>query len=85
MFSILLLLLRDSSNFKIRIQAAAALAVPSSVLGESHLFINLIFNKQCVYVMVILLSSLVYAAFLTCWTFVIVWPHTMKHDPIRFC
>ncbi|XP_050227184.1 uncharacterized protein LOC126676898 [Mercurialis annua] len=36
-FSILLLLLRDSSNFKIRIQAAAALAVPASVLdyGES--------------------------------------------------
>ncbi|KDP25186.1 hypothetical protein JCGZ_20342 [Jatropha curcas] len=30
-FSILLLLLRDSSNFKIRIQAAAALAVPTSV------------------------------------------------------
>ncbi|KAL5719338.1 hypothetical protein ACHQM5_012132 [Ranunculus cassubicifolius] len=29
-FSILLLLLRDSSNFKIRIHAAAALAVPSS-------------------------------------------------------
>ncbi|XP_056174269.1 uncharacterized protein LOC115675496 isoform X2 [Syzygium oleosum] len=29
-FSILLLLLRDSSNFKIRIQAAAALAVPAS-------------------------------------------------------
>lgn len=34
MFGILLLLLRDSSNFKIRIQAAAALAVPSSLLGE---------------------------------------------------
>lgn len=36
-FSILLLLLRDSSNFKIRIQAAAALAVPASVhdYGES--------------------------------------------------
>ncbi|CAI9786719.1 unnamed protein product [Fraxinus pennsylvanica] len=30
-FSILLLLLRDSSNFKIRIQAAAALAVPESI------------------------------------------------------
>ncbi|KAJ4711744.1 HEAT repeat-containing protein 6 [Melia azedarach] len=37
-FSILLLLLRDSSNFKIRIQAAAALAVPSSVsdYGKSY-------------------------------------------------
>ncbi|XP_068305423.1 uncharacterized protein [Pyrus communis] len=36
-FSILLLLLRDSSNFKIRIQAASALAVPASVFdyGES--------------------------------------------------
>lgn len=33
-FSILLLLLRDSSNFKIRIQAAAALAVPASIHGE---------------------------------------------------
>ncbi|XP_022870749.1 HEAT repeat-containing protein 6-like [Olea europaea var. sylvestris] len=33
-FSILLLLLRDSSNFKIRIQAAAALAVPESINGE---------------------------------------------------
>jgi len=33
-FGILLQLLRDSSNFKIRIQAAAALAVPVSVLGN---------------------------------------------------
>lgn len=33
-FSILLLLLRDSLNFKIRIQAAAALAVPSTVDGK---------------------------------------------------
>ncbi|KAH6761631.1 ARM repeat superfamily protein [Perilla frutescens var. hirtella] len=32
-FSILLLLLRDSSNFKIRIQAAAALAVPETIKG----------------------------------------------------
>ncbi|KAK3025161.1 hypothetical protein RJ639_043047 [Escallonia herrerae] len=32
-FSILLLLLRDSSNFKIRIQAAAALAVPATIVG----------------------------------------------------
>ncbi|GKE58111.1 pyruvate, phosphate dikinase, chloroplastic isoform X1, partial [Tanacetum coccineum] len=37
-FSILLLLLRDSSNFKTRIQAAAALAVPPSILGSSLLF-----------------------------------------------
>ncbi|KAI3501532.1 hypothetical protein L1887_29403 [Cichorium endivia] len=37
-FSILLLLLRDSSNFKIRIQAAAALAAPSTILdyGKSY-------------------------------------------------
>ncbi|PIN24648.1 hypothetical protein CDL12_02611 [Handroanthus impetiginosus] len=37
-FSILLLLLRDSSNFKIRIQAAAALAVPETVddYGKSY-------------------------------------------------
>ncbi|KAL5551204.1 hypothetical protein UlMin_001380 [Ulmus minor] len=37
-FSILLLLLRDSSNYKIRIQAAVALAVPSSLLdyGNSY-------------------------------------------------
>ncbi|KAJ9549714.1 hypothetical protein OSB04_022257 [Centaurea solstitialis] len=37
-FSILLLLLRDSSNFKIRIQAAAALAAPATTLdyGESY-------------------------------------------------
>lgn len=34
MFGILLLLLRDSSNFKIRIQAAVALAVPLSLVGE---------------------------------------------------
>ncbi|XP_056698588.1 uncharacterized protein [Spinacia oleracea] len=33
-YSILLLLLRDSSNFKIRIQAAAALTVPSTVLAD---------------------------------------------------
>ncbi|XP_055822666.1 uncharacterized protein LOC129891362 isoform X2 [Solanum dulcamara] len=35
-FSILLLLLRDSSNFKIRIQAAAALAVPATLNGQSR-------------------------------------------------
>ncbi|GER28444.1 ARM repeat superfamily protein [Striga asiatica] len=37
-FSILLLLLRDSSNFKIRIQAAAALAVPGTIddYGKSY-------------------------------------------------
>ncbi|XP_073043626.1 uncharacterized protein [Primulina eburnea] len=37
-FSILLLLLRDSSNFKIRIQAAAALAVPETIkdYGRSY-------------------------------------------------
>ncbi|KAG8381701.1 hypothetical protein BUALT_Bualt05G0000100 [Buddleja alternifolia] len=37
-FSILLLLLRDSSNFKIRIQAAAALAVPETLndYGRSY-------------------------------------------------
>ncbi|KAI7744521.1 hypothetical protein M8C21_023787 [Ambrosia artemisiifolia] len=37
-FSILLLLLRDSSNFKIRIQAAAALATPPTILdyGKSY-------------------------------------------------
>nr|GEY50631.1 hypothetical protein [Tanacetum cinerariifolium] len=37
-FSILLLLLRDSSNFKTTIQAAAALAVPPSILdfGKSY-------------------------------------------------
>ncbi|XP_022159609.1 HEAT repeat-containing protein 6 isoform X2 [Momordica charantia] len=34
LFNILLLLLRDSSNFKVRIQAAAALSVPASVYGE---------------------------------------------------
>lgn len=33
-FSILLLLLRNSSNFKIRIQAAAALAVPATIHGD---------------------------------------------------
>ncbi|CAI9274657.1 unnamed protein product [Lactuca saligna] len=33
-FSILLLLLRDSSNFKIRIQAAAALAAPATILAD---------------------------------------------------
>ncbi|KAL1559211.1 HEAT repeat-containing protein 6-like isoform X2 [Salvia divinorum] len=37
-FSILLLLLRDSSNFKIRIQAAAALAAPETIneYGKSY-------------------------------------------------
>ncbi|XP_021667180.2 uncharacterized protein LOC110655247 isoform X3 [Hevea brasiliensis] len=44
-FSVLLLLLRDSSNFKIRIQAAAALAVPASVhdvvQGLEHIIENL--------------------------------------------
>lgn len=37
-FSILLLLLRDSSNYKIRIQAAAALAVPASIVQYGTAF-----------------------------------------------
>ncbi|KAJ8768399.1 hypothetical protein K2173_021552 [Erythroxylum novogranatense] len=37
-FSVLLLLLRDSSNFKIKIQAASALAVPASVLAYGKSF-----------------------------------------------
>ncbi|EEF43498.1 conserved hypothetical protein [Ricinus communis] len=41
-FSILLLLLRDSSNFKIRIQAAAALAVPASVLDYGESFSDIV-------------------------------------------
>ncbi|CAN6585706.1 unnamed protein product [Malus baccata var. baccata] len=40
--SILLLLLRDSSNFKIRIQAASALAVPASILDYGESFSNVI-------------------------------------------
>lgn len=46
-FSVLLLLLRDSSNFKIRIQAAAALAVPASVNGE-WVFFWLWLKFECV-------------------------------------
>ncbi|KAI4367992.1 hypothetical protein MLD38_016610 [Melastoma candidum] len=41
-FSILLLLLRDSSNFKIKIQAAAALAVPASVGGYGSSFSDVV-------------------------------------------
>ncbi|PON93044.1 Coatomer beta subunit [Trema orientale] len=41
-FSILLLLLRDSSNFKIKIQAAVALAVPSSVLDYGNSFSDVV-------------------------------------------
>ncbi|KAA8525061.1 hypothetical protein F0562_007075 [Nyssa sinensis] len=41
-FSILLLLLRDSSNFKIRIQAAAALAVPATILDYGRSFSDVI-------------------------------------------
>ncbi|XP_048445342.1 uncharacterized protein LOC103950747 isoform X2 [Pyrus x bretschneideri] len=41
-FSILLLLLRDSSNFKIRIQAASALAVPASVFDYGESFSDVI-------------------------------------------
>ncbi|CAN8276875.1 unnamed protein product [Cochlearia groenlandica] len=37
-FSILLLLLRDASNFKIRIQAAAALAVPTTPIAYGRSF-----------------------------------------------
>ncbi|CAN6718351.1 unnamed protein product [Malus baccata var. baccata] len=40
--SILLLLLRDSSNFKIRIQAASTLAVPASILDYGESFSNVI-------------------------------------------
>ncbi|OVA09399.1 HEAT [Macleaya cordata] len=41
-FSILLLLLRDSSNFKIRIHAAAALAVPASMFDYGSSFSDVI-------------------------------------------
>nr|XP_043638828.1 HEAT repeat-containing protein 6 isoform X2 [Erigeron canadensis] len=41
-FSILLLLLRDSSNFKIRIQAAAALAAPSTTLDYGKSFSDVV-------------------------------------------
>ncbi|XP_021911551.1 uncharacterized protein LOC110825410 [Carica papaya] len=41
-FSILLLLLRDSSNFKIRIQAAAALAVPASAIAYGKSFSDVV-------------------------------------------
>ncbi|KAK9275882.1 hypothetical protein L1049_023156 [Liquidambar formosana] len=41
-FSILLLLLRDSSNFKIRIQAASALAVPASIFDYGRSFSDVV-------------------------------------------
>lgn len=41
-FSVLLLLLRDSSNFKIRIQAAAALAVPTSAFDYGKNFSDVV-------------------------------------------
>ncbi|XP_010529876.1 PREDICTED: HEAT repeat-containing protein 6 isoform X2 [Tarenaya hassleriana] len=41
-FSILLLLLRDASNFKIRIQAAAALAVPAAPLDYGWSFVDVV-------------------------------------------
>lgn len=41
-FSVLLLLLRDSSNFKIRIQAAAALAVPASAFDYGNSFSDVV-------------------------------------------
>ncbi|XP_021763705.1 uncharacterized protein LOC110728369 [Chenopodium quinoa] len=45
-YSILLLLLRDSSNYKIRIQAAAALAVPSTVLDYGSSFSDVVLSIQ---------------------------------------
>ncbi|XP_071692294.1 uncharacterized protein [Rutidosis leptorrhynchoides] len=41
-FSILLLLLRDSSNFKIRIQAAAALAAPPTIFDYGKSYSNVV-------------------------------------------
>ncbi|KAM7531528.1 hypothetical protein LguiB_034938 [Lonicera macranthoides] len=41
-FSILLLLLRDASNFKIRIQAATALAVPATILDYGRSFSDVV-------------------------------------------
>ncbi|CAH9068676.1 unnamed protein product [Cuscuta europaea] len=41
-FSILLLLLRNSSNFKIRIQAAAALAVPATIKDYGRSFVDVL-------------------------------------------
>lgn len=41
-FSVLLLLLRDSSNFKIRIQAAAALTVPASAFDYGNSFSDVV-------------------------------------------
>ncbi|XP_047270789.1 putative uncharacterized protein DDB_G0272456 [Capsicum annuum] len=45
-FSILLLLLRDSSNFKIRIQAAAALAVPATLNDYGRSFLSVLQGVQ---------------------------------------
>ncbi|CAO2816693.1 unnamed protein product [Amaranthus hypochondriacus] len=45
-YSILLLLLRDSSNFKIRIQAAAALAAPSTMLDYGSSFSDVVRGIQ---------------------------------------
>ncbi|KAK4370005.1 hypothetical protein RND71_009480 [Anisodus tanguticus] len=45
-FSILLLLLRDSSNFKIRIQAAAALAVPATLNDYGRSFFSVLQGVQ---------------------------------------
>ncbi|KAK3011803.1 hypothetical protein RJ639_012504 [Escallonia herrerae] len=49
-FSILLLLLRDSSNSKIRIQAAAALAVPATIVGDlvGSLVVALVVEKEMI-------------------------------------
>ncbi|XVE64543.1 hypothetical protein DITRI_Ditri07aG0108700 [Diplodiscus trichospermus] len=47
-FGILLLLLRDSSNFKIRIQAAAALAVPASALDYGKSFPDIVQGLELV-------------------------------------
>ncbi|KAJ8562353.1 hypothetical protein K7X08_011644 [Anisodus acutangulus] len=45
-FSILLLLLRDSSNFKIRIQAAAALSVPATLNDYGRSFFSVVQGVQ---------------------------------------
>ncbi|KAJ4839057.1 hypothetical protein Tsubulata_027630 [Turnera subulata] len=46
LFSILLLLLRDSCNFKIRIQAAAALAAPASALDYGKSFSDVVLGLE---------------------------------------
>jgi hypothetical protein len=76
-FSILLLLLRDASNFKIRIQAASALAVPATPLGDFDSLSLSLSNHVAILIWRIEFVCLILYVFWDCTVWLISFSHIM--------